>query len=447
MTPSIRVRLVVILLALMTVTWVFEALMTRARARAEVTAVFDAQLDQAARMLAVTVAHEAEEHDIEGFHRDLHTHEYAYPAVFQVWSADGRLLFHSPDAPNGRIPHAGNGYADITLDGEAWRVLGLELESGELVLVAHRAAARESLISEISGNVIEPLGWSLALATVLIWFGVQGGLAPLRRLAGEVAGRDAQSLLPLHTRSYPAEVHGLVEELNSMFIRLEAALQRYGRFTCDAAHELRTPLAGLRIQAQAAARAADEDSRQHALQQLMAGVDRTTRIIDQLMTLARIDPERERPGFTSVDLRTVLADVLAESLPLAKERDIEIMPPVHAGAAVVRGNPELLRILCRNLVDNAVRYTPPGGRVYLHLHHAADRVELIVEDTGPGIPAEQRTAVLERFHRLPGTGGNGSGLGLAIVERIADSHAARLTLSDRADGPGLRVSVSLPAGR
>ena len=256
MTPSIRLRLVVILLALMTLTWVFEALMTRARARDEITAVFDAQLDQAARMLAITVAHEAEEHDLTGFQQTLHAHRYVYPVVFQVWSGNDRLLFHSPDAPAARIPHEGNDYADLVIEGTAWRVLGLELETGELVLVAHPLAEREALISEISGKVIEPLGLSLALAGVMIWFGVQGGLAPLRRLSQEVAGRDAQSLTPLPTATYPAEVRNLVVELNSMFSRLDAALERYGRFTSDAAHELRTPLAGLRIQAQAAARAA-----------------------------------------------------------------------------------------------------------------------------------------------------------------------------------------------
>lgn len=446
MTPSIRLRLVLILLALMTVTWVIEALMTRARARAEVTAVFDAQLDQAARILAVIVAHEARENDLDGFHQALHAHEYTYPAVFQVWSGTGRLLLHSPDAPEGRIPYAGNGYADVSIEGVAWRVLGLELDTGELVLVAHRLAAREALIDEISGKVIEPLGLSLALAAILIWFGVQGGLAPLRRLAAEVAGRDAQSLAPLPVAAYPAEVRNLVDELNSMFSRLDAALQRYGRFTGDAAHELRTPLAGLRIQAQAAMRAAEEDTRQRALKQLLAGVDRMTHIIDQLLTLARIDTERERLSFTPVDLRTVVAEVLTESMPLAREKGIEIVPPAPAGPAVARGNHELLRILCRNLVDNAVRYTPRGGKVGIRLHPAADRVELIVEDTGPGIPAEQRAAVIERFHRLPGTVGAGSGLGLAIVERITDSHDGRLTLAERADGPGLRASVSLPAG-
>jgi signal transduction histidine kinase len=438
-------RLVVILLALMAVTWVIEAQMTRSRARSEVTAVFDAQLDQVAQMLAVTVAHEAEERDVDGYQQDLHAHAYAYPAVFQVWSADGRLLFHSPDAPAGRIPHHGDAYADITFAGEAWRVLGLELKTGETVLVAHRAVEREALINEISGHVIEPLGFTLALAAVLIWFGVQGGLAPLRRLAKEVAGRDERSLAPLQAQAYPAEVSSLVTELNSMFTRLDEALERYARFTSDAAHELRTPLAGLRIQAQAVGRAMDETTRQHALEQLIAGVDRSAHIIDQLLTLARIEPERERMNFTAVDIHALSAEVVAESIPLAGERGVELVAPGDTGPAIARGNPELLRILCRNLVDNAVRYTPRGGEVGVRIQPMSDRVELIVEDTGPSIPLEQRDVVFERFHRLPGNGASGSGLGLAIVELIARSHEARLSLTDREDGPGLCVRVNIPA--
>jgi signal transduction histidine kinase len=222
-------------------------------------------------------------------------------------------------------------------------------------------------------------------------------------------------------------------------------LERYGRFTSDAAHELRTPLAGLRIQAQAVGGATDEGTRQHALQQLIAGVDRTARIIDQLLILARIEPERERINLVAVDIQAVITEVVAESMPLAEERGVELVAPGDTGPAVARGNPELVRILCRNLVDNAVRYTPRGGEVGVRIQSTADRVDLIVEDTGPGIPAEQREAVFERFHRLPGTGATGSGLGLAIVELIARSHAARLTLTDREDGPGLCVRVSIPA--
>lgn len=445
MTASIRLRLVVILLALMAVTWLIEALMTRARARTEVTAVFDAQLDQAARMLAVTVTHETRERDLDGYQHTLQTHEYAYPVVFQVWSADEHLLFHSPDAPSGRIPHKGNSYADINMDGTAWRVLGLELETGELVLVAHRAAEREALISEFSGHVIEPLGLSLTLAAVLIWFGVQGGLAPLRRLATEVAGRDVRSLAPMPPQDYPVEVRAVVEELNAMFQRLGATLDRYARFTSDAAHELRTPLAGLRIQAQAALRASGEDTRQRALEQLQAGVDRTTRIIDQLLTLARLDTKPEQASLAPTDLHAVVAEAVAECMPMAAERGVGIQQPGHAAApAPVTGNPELLRILCRNLVDNAVRYTPAGGRVDIHVQPAAEYVELVVEDTGPGIPEAQRAEVLERFHRLPGTRATGSGLGLAIVERIAQVHHAHLMLGSRDGGSGLRVSVRFP---
>ncbi|MDX1697069.1 MAG: ATP-binding protein [Thiohalobacterales bacterium] len=445
MKPSIGLRLVLILLALMAVTWIFEAVMTHSQARAQVAAVFDAQLAQVARLLADTVAHEVREDDLERFQLDLQSHKYSFPIVFQVWSGDNRKLLASPDAPISRIPYPGEDYADVSIDGEDWRVLGLELGTGMHVVVAQQVAARNALIAQISGEVIEPLGLSMALAIVLIWFGVQGGLAPLRHLASEIAGRNEQSLAPLPAANYPVEIRAVVDELNSMFSRLEAALERNGRFTADAAHELRTPLAGLRIQAQAAQRAGDEATRQHALQQLMVGVDRTDHIIDQLLTLSRIDPERERAGFSSVDLRALASDTVDEYQSRSGGLGVTLAFSGKGEAVFVRGNSELLRIMCRNLVDNAVRYTPRGGEVGVDILAATGRVELVVEDTGPGIPPDQRAAVLERFHRLPGTEVSGSGLGLAIVETIAAVHEAHLELSDREGGPGLRVSVSIPA--
>ena len=324
---------------------------------------------------------------------------------------------------------------------------------------------RQELAAAVASHVVAPMVFALPLLALLIWFGVGLGTAPLRRLAGEVSQRQPEHLAPLAFQEAPSEIQPVVQALNGLLVRLEQALSLERQFTADAAHELRTPLAGLRTQAQVAARARDEAERHRALSQVLEGVDRMTHLVQQLLTLARLEPDARRldaqqldgqglagqgPGGASTDLQLLAESVLGELAPQAIEKGIEL-ELLEGPPRAVSGRPELLRVLIRNLADNAVRYTPAEGRVQLSLSRepASDGrsegvVTLRVLDSGPGIPVEERERVFDRFYRGLGTGQSGSGLGLAIVKRIADLHHADVRLEEGLEGRGVGVVVRFP---
>lgn len=244
-------------------------------------------------------------------------------------------------------------------------------------------------------------------------------------------------------KSVPEEVAPLAQALNDLFARLQQAFEGERRFTADAAHELRTPLAALKIQAQVALRANNVVERNTALENVLRGVDRATRLVEQLLTLARVDPETITLGFKPVELQGLAASVMRDLEPLAHAKHIEMALEVSS-ACNVFGDDAQLGLLLRNLIDNAIRYTPAGGRVLVVLQSIGG-VSIEVCDTGPGIAAAERDQVLQRFYRISGSGEEGSGLGLSIVRRIAELHGAQLTLSDNPSGTGLLAKVFWPA--
>jgi two-component system sensor histidine kinase QseC len=240
------------------------------------------------------------------------------------------------------------------------------------------------------------------------------------------------------------EVAPLVRSLNRLFERVAASLARERQFTADAAHELRTPIAALRTQAQVALGATADEERTKALRQVLAGCDRATRLVDQMLTLARLDPARPQP-FTSCNLGAIVRAALAEAAPSAMRKSIEV-ELVGDDAHAVTGDPALLAILARNLIDNAVRYGMPGTRVCVSVVRHADMVELEIADDGPGVPPAELGRLGERFYRQTGTRETGSGLGLSIVRRIAEVHGGTVKFHAAETGTGLVVSVRLPAG-
>ncbi len=441
MTRSIRFRLLSTLLIIVLLAWAVIAVLTYLRANEEVCELFDAHLAQVSRLLVTTARHEGWEKDFEQFQADLQHQEYEYPVVFQAWSGDRRALFHSPGAPALGFPRGGDGYADVELAGESWRALSVSVSDGAYrIVVADRLAERHALVRRFVLKVLKPLLLAIPFILLLVWSGVEEGLNPVRRVAAAIARRGHASLEPVSVAGVPVELQPLVKEINFMLVRLQATLERHVSFTADAAHELRTPLAGLRVQAQLALRATDAEGRRKALAQVLQGVDATNRLVDQLLTLARIDPERTIPSFEAVDLEALAEDVLANLAVVATENGIDVALERN-GRTVVRGNGDLLRILLRNLVENAIRYTPVGGQVQVQIGGTGEGPWLAVEDTGPGIPADERQEVFARFHRLPGSGVPGAGLGLSIVQGIARLHGASVALEDRPGGPGLRVLV------
>lgn len=436
---SLRLRLVFLLALTIGLTWATAAWLTHREAREEVDKLFDAQLAQSAQVLLGTTRHELHESLERGDGNIQISHEYEQKLTFQIWDEAG-LLMRSADAPATAIAGTAPGFNQAFMNGQSWRVFTRWDERHEFMIqVAEPLAGREVLARHIALRMLLPTLIILPVLALLIWLAVNTGLRPLQNLRREVAQRTADRLEPVAMKGVPEEVVPLAQALNDLFARLEHAFEGERRFTADAAHELRTPLAALKTQAQVALRSTDEADRRNALENVLRGVDRATHLLEQLLTLARVDPEAASTTHEPVELRGLAASALAEMAPLAHSRQIELSLE-DGPAGSINGNPAQLAVLLRNLLDNAVRYSPAGGSVSIAIHDS-DGVILEVLDTGPGIPAGERSRALERFYRVPGSGVEGSGLGLSIVRRIAELHHAHLELSDNPHGQGLRVGI------
>jgi len=435
---SLKQRLLVLALAAITLVWLGATAFTYLDAREEFDEVLDAHLAQAAALLIVQATHEIDELETE--HAPL-LHKYARRVAFQVWEKGQQLRLHSANAPQQPLANRERGFSDNTIDGKRWRVFSTWDESGEyLIHVAERTDVREELARDIAGNLLRPMWFSLPLLALLLWVAVMRGLRPLDKLAREVEQREPDNLAALDASTAPREVVPLIERLNRLFLRIEASMQKERRFTADAAHELRTPVAAIKAQAQVARAASAEAERIHALDNAILGCDRAAHLIDQLLTLARVDT-LDRGMAEPCRLRDIAAEAIAALAPAALEKGVQL--ELLAGdETVVRGNPGLLRVLLRNLLDNSMRHSPSGTTVQVSIAQEPGAVCLSVSDNGPGIPEQERDKVLERFYRPLGTQASGSGLGLSIVKRIAEVHDAALQILPAGEGRGLRVTVS-----
>ncbi len=434
---SLKQRLLALVLAAITLVWLGATAFTYYDAREEFDEVLDAHLAQAAALLVVQAAHDLDELETE--HTPL-LHKYARRVAFQVWEKGRILRLHSANAPQQPLASMERGFSDSTIDGNRWRVFGTWDESGEyLIYVAERTKEREELARDIAINLLYPLWFSLPLLAFLLWLAVASSLRPLVKLTSEVAQREPDNLAPLDAGSAPREVAPLIERLNRLFTRIDASMQKERRFTADAAHELRTPVAAIKAQAQVARAASGEAERIHALDNAILGCDRAAHLIEQLLTLARIDTLGDA-ATEPCRLRDIAAEEIAAIAPTALDQNVRL-ELTEGDEVIVRGNPVLLRILLRNLIDNAVRHTLPGTSVRINVVNEQGQNSLSVTDNGPGIPEPELARVAERFYRPLGTRANGSGLGLSIVKRIAEIHAASLQLAPRKDGSGLCVTV------
>jgi signal transduction histidine kinase len=359
--------------------------------------------------------------------------------VSQIWLGDGSLFYSSLD--DGGPPMQSPGWHIVTWEGTEWRVFSVH--EGELTIqVATEVANRASRFAAIAPWLLLPLGVLVVVLGMLIHAAVTRALAPLQQVRDEIGRRGVGSLHALDAKSLPEEVAPLVDTLNELLARLDTILTAQRRFVADAAHELRTPLTAIRLQAQIAQRSADAEERQKALTELESGVERASHLVSQLLQMARLEPGIGHAPPTALRLDELMKTVVAAFSAQAEagDRDLGI---VRADAVEVLGQRDHLRVMLDNLVDNALRYTPPGGRVDLALIREDDRAILTVSDNGPGIPAAERERVFERFHRLAGGDIPGSGLGLAIVREVATQHQAAITLED-APGGGLTVRIVFP---
>ncbi len=364
----------------------------------------------------------------------------AYGFVVQVWTIDGQRIWAPPHTvlPN----FATIGFSTVKTSEGRWRVYGVASPT-RVIQVAQLMRVRRQQALKLAIPTLVPFALAVPILGILVWFAVGHTLLPLKRLAGSVKARRVSALEPLPHAQLPDEVQPLVAALNDLLGRLSAALDRERAFVADAAHELRTPLTALHLQLDALARASSDGERAEAMERLSAGVQRSIRLVEQLLSLARQEPRAE-PLHGRIALDELSREVIAELVPLADARHIDL-GIADAEPAAILGDPESIATLVRNLVDNAVRYTPPGGQVDVSVTQArADdgQVRLRVADNGPGIAPEERTRVFDRFYRQPGALVPGSGLGLAIVKAIAEAHGARIELGAGPGGRGLTVTVA-----
>lgn len=436
---SLRFRLVLLLLLGLSAAWLVAAWFTYTESREEIDRLFDAQLAQSAQMLLSSTRHELHERVEHENDEGIAPHEYALKLAFQIWDAQS-LLMRSKIAPTTKMATEHEGYSEAMLNGERWRVFTHWNARHELMIqVAEPVAERAYLARHITQKMLMPALVALPVLAALVWIGVGLGLRPLQQLKQELTQRSVDKLSPVTMRNVPEEVTPLIQTLNDLFTRLQRAFENERQFTADAAHELRTPLAALKTQAQVALRAEDDVERRTALENVVRGVERATRLIEQLLTLARVDPEAAAIDFSEVELKALLATIMRDYAPMAYQKHIEIVLEAQENCTVL-GNDAQLSLLFRNLIDNAIRYTPMGGRILVALQNTAG-VCVEVCDNGAGIAESERKRVLGRFYRIAGSGEAGSGLGLSIVHRIAELHGAQLMLSDSPHGSGLLVKV------
>ena len=368
-----------------------------------------------------------------------------FESVYQIGTRSNELLYRSPGAPRAALATA-KGYTNALLDGHAWRVYTLESRSTPLVIhMAEPLGVRDTLLSRTIRAVAVPLIFALVLLTALIGLVTERAFRPVRRIADDLAGRSADDLSPVRTAEMPVETRALGVALNGLLARHAEVLARERRFTADAAHELRTPLAALRAQAQVAARAATPAEARRALEKLQAGIDRTTHLMSQLLSLARLEPGSAPEAGQTTVASTVVDRVVDDLAHAAREKSVSVS--VSASLQLLPGSPEVLYLLLRNLLENSIRHVGERGHVALEVTRAGTSVVLSVSDDGPGIPSAERSRAFERFYRIPGRGSGGSGLGLSIVGRIVELLSGTVELSAPPGGTGLIVTICLPLAR
>ncbi|KTD67654.1 sensory histidine kinase in two-component regulatory system with QseB [Legionella santicrucis] len=365
---------------------------------------------------------------------------------FQVWTNGGKLLLHSSTAP--KIPLASeiDGFSDKKISNQDWRVFTTYNDkAGIRTVLAERYDTRNELGHRIAQDDLYIMLLTFPLSGLLIWIIIGRGLDSLDKVAEEVANRAPTHLEPVDLHEVPEEIKPVIDELNKLFFRLKEGFEREKRFAADAAHELRTPLAALKTQAQVALHSNDIEEKNQALQKLIASVNRSTHIVQQLLTMSRLVPEATHMDEKDeVNLSRLSREILAMLAPAAVEKQIDLEFESNTENLIVYGNSTALGILIRNLVDNSIRYCNEHGRILVRLSKLQNEVMLEVSDNGPGIPSELQSRVFERFFRVLGNKSPGSGLGLAIVQQIAELHGGRLLLDTPKEGTGLIVRFFLP---
>ena len=370
-------------------------------------------------------------------------HIYETKLAFQIWDNEGNLVVKSYNAPLEPLTTQNNGFNNIVIDEFNWRTFSL-LSSNQQYrcIIAERIDVRNDLIVKISNDLFYMFIILVPALSIILYISIDKGLKPLQRLAAQIDRRSGDNL-DLITNDYKySEIVTIKSALNQLLHRLNETLSREKRITSDAAHELRTPLAAIRLHAELAKSAKNREQQNESLDQVLHGVDRTTHLVEQLLTLARLEPELLANDFAEINITALIIEECALLSPLAINKDIDISFN-ETQNEYIDGHESSLRLLIRNLLTNAISYTPPGGNVRISLSKQKQQTVLIFEDSGPGISEKDRERVMERFYRAENHQTPGCGIGLSIVDRVVQIHQGSLQLCQADNGHGLKVIIKI----
>ncbi|VAW96429.1 Sensor histidine kinase [hydrothermal vent metagenome] len=434
----------------------------------EVQELFDAQLAQSSRSLQAIILYNIEAIDNFSAQEILNypittantdpineydlrdTHSYERKMAFQVWDNGKRLVLRSASAPiialnkNALTPKA-RGFSDVMLNNEKWRVFSLwDKQFKHLIQVGERYAIRDELTSEIVKHLLLPSITSIPILALMIWFGIGRGLSPLRKVAKEVTRRDTAHLEPIKLSNVPLEILPVIEELNALFHRVHTAIEKERQFTDDAAHELRTPLAALKVQAQVAKAAKNSEEKSSAIDNIIAGVDRATHLVQQMLVLARLgSKDNSSAKINSIHIRATSEELIAQLALRAIEKNITLSFQCDDNY-IIDGEKTNYEILLANIVDNAINYTPNDGNIVIKITDSDNNIKLTVTDNGIGIAEKNLERVFERYYRVRDSAADGCGLGLTISRQCAEQLNAVIKFTKPKTEVGLKVSISFP---
>lgn len=450
---SIRRRTLTLIIGLLLTGLLILSLFNLHDSNHEIAEVYDAQLAQNARLLLgvmhMPLASKERGELYQAFNKALGDamprvdgHPYESKIAFQVWNNQGEVLVHTASAPSFSTPPTAPGFSDVLdLNNRQWRAFILEDSANNLrIWVGERDDVRSDLVERIVRHTLWPnvLG-SLILAT-MVWLAIGWGLKPLANMAAILRARHSGSLEPLQLQPLPSELEPMQAALNRMLAQIQQVLGRERRFIADAAHEMRTPLAVLRVHAQNLLEAGTEQERRESLMHLINGVDRTSRLVNQLLTMARLEPQAVAKELPSIDLLGTIRESLVQMTPWLLNKGLELVFEADDEACPARIEAATINIALNNLVTNAANFSPEHGVITVRLKRQAQHIELSVEDQGPGIDESQRERLFERFYSR----GNdqGAGLGLTIVQAIAFRLGGQIRL-ENIQPAGLRATLEM----
>jgi len=450
MTNSIRARLLLILLLTTGIAWLSAAAWIYTNTQKQVEHVLDARLEESARMVSSLMSTDTVEAAMSAIGQPAtlpasdQRSPYLRQLSCQIWSMSGQLVSQSEGAPDVPLATSGDGFSERSINGENWRVFTVSnVERGVQVMVGDSVEVRRHLVFGVMQGTLLPMLALLPIAGLLIWFSVRRGLSPLDEMAATLARRPADDLQAVDTTRAPAELGPITTSINALLGRVAAARARETTFTAFAAHELKTPLAGIKTQTQIALASQDSAIRDHALKQISSGVDRSARMVRQLLDLTAADTP-DQSGSSAAHIGAVVSDVVASLTHMSDRRKVTTTCSGCEAGTMIACDTTLAGIAIRNIVENAASYTPEGGEVRVAIVATKSTVAVVVDDDGPGLSEADLAHVGERFFRARDANSMGSGLGLSIAETVMTRCGGSLQLTNRQGGTGLTVRLTFP---